>query len=248
MDIEAILEMYEDYTPSSTVPGPRNMYAGGQLVRNTVDGSRPGYSGDYDVKELDKATEYYTKGEYKKFNDIKGFGQGKDSEFIKKYKNIRTLIKKQLDYHDGKFVTPDKTRVKKTDQTIELEKFLKGKKTIKQSEFIEKLTELGYKNPKLTVNNIAFNKKLNIIRDVERAPQPERKSKIYSEAQLNKASKGMFNGKTYNQLSNDEKSKVRSKLFQQGGKYSKFRKINNPLSKELIKDIKTKYGNVYLRS
>ena len=26
-------------------PGPRNMYAGGQLVRNTVDGSRPGYKG-----------------------------------------------------------------------------------------------------------------------------------------------------------------------------------------------------------
>ena len=25
--------------------GPRNMYAGGQLVRNTVDGSRPGYAG-----------------------------------------------------------------------------------------------------------------------------------------------------------------------------------------------------------
>ena len=47
MDIEAILEMYEDdYNPSSTVPGPRNMYAGGQLVRNTVDGSRPGYSGE----------------------------------------------------------------------------------------------------------------------------------------------------------------------------------------------------------
>jgi hypothetical protein len=34
MDIEAILEMYEDdYNPSSTVPGPRNMYAGGQLVQ-----------------------------------------------------------------------------------------------------------------------------------------------------------------------------------------------------------------------
>jgi len=28
------------------VPGPRNMYAGGQLVSNTVDGSRPGYAGD----------------------------------------------------------------------------------------------------------------------------------------------------------------------------------------------------------
>ena len=44
-DIESILEMYEDdYNPSAMVPGPRNMYAGGQLVRNTVDGSRPGYA------------------------------------------------------------------------------------------------------------------------------------------------------------------------------------------------------------
>ena len=44
-DIEAILEMYEDdYNPGSMVQGPRNMYAGGQLVRNTVDGSRPGYA------------------------------------------------------------------------------------------------------------------------------------------------------------------------------------------------------------
>ena len=32
--------------PRSMIPGPRNMYAGGQLVRNTVDGSRPGYDGD----------------------------------------------------------------------------------------------------------------------------------------------------------------------------------------------------------
>ena len=86
--------------------GGRIGYDDGQLVRNTVDGSRPGYSGDYDMKELDAATEYYTNGEYTKFNDIKGFGHGKDEKFIKKYKNIRTLIKKQLDYHDGKFVTP----------------------------------------------------------------------------------------------------------------------------------------------
>jgi hypothetical protein len=60
MDIEAILEMYEDdYNPSSTVPGPRNMYASGQLVSNTVDGSRPGYAGDdfvnlNDIKKYNK--------------------------------------------------------------------------------------------------------------------------------------------------------------------------------------------------
>jgi hypothetical protein len=47
MDIEAILEMYEDdYNPSSTVPGPRNMYAQGQLVQPPGDGLRPGYAGD----------------------------------------------------------------------------------------------------------------------------------------------------------------------------------------------------------
>jgi len=46
-NIETILEMYEDdYNPSSTVPGPRNMYNQGQLVQPNADGSRPGYAGD----------------------------------------------------------------------------------------------------------------------------------------------------------------------------------------------------------
>ena len=224
---------------------PINKADGGMLVQPSVGDMREGFKKDYDVKELDKATEYYTKGEFKKFSDIKGFGQGKDPEFIKKYKNMRSLIKKQLDYHDGKFKIPDKTDQPKSDQTIKLEKYLEGKKTIKQSEFIKKLTELGYKDPKKTVNNLAFTKNLNIIRDVERAPQPFRGSKLYTKAQLNKASKGMFDGKSFSELDGKQRDRVFSKLRQQGGKYSKFRKINNPLSKELIKDIKTKFGNVY---
>ena len=65
MDIEAILEMYEDYTPSSMVPGPRNMYAQGQLVQPNVDGSRPGYSGEggaaLRLKNLEKDISKYTK-------------------------------------------------------------------------------------------------------------------------------------------------------------------------------------------
>jgi len=47
-DIESILEMYEDdYNPDPRpmAQEPRNMYNQGQLVQNTVDGSRPGYSG-----------------------------------------------------------------------------------------------------------------------------------------------------------------------------------------------------------
>ena len=34
--------------------GPRNMYAQGQLVSNTVDGSRPGYAGALTAKQQQK--------------------------------------------------------------------------------------------------------------------------------------------------------------------------------------------------
>ena len=71
MDIEAILEMYEDdYNPSSKVPGPRNMYAGGQLVSNTVDGSRPGYSGKKEVLSKTKFIELITKNSDKTYNEF----------------------------------------------------------------------------------------------------------------------------------------------------------------------------------
>ena len=48
-NIESILEMYEDdYNPSSTVPGPRNMAKGGAakqlLAQPNADGSRAGYA------------------------------------------------------------------------------------------------------------------------------------------------------------------------------------------------------------
>ena len=38
---------------------PRNMYNQGQLVSNTVDGSRPGYSGDFTAKQKQKITEAF---------------------------------------------------------------------------------------------------------------------------------------------------------------------------------------------
>jgi hypothetical protein len=43
--IDKMQVMYGDKDPSSTVPGPRNMFADGQLVRPSGDGSRPGYQG-----------------------------------------------------------------------------------------------------------------------------------------------------------------------------------------------------------
>jgi 6-pyruvoyl-tetrahydropterin synthase len=42
--IDKMQEMYGDKDPSSTVPGPRNMYSSGMLVKPNADGSRPGYA------------------------------------------------------------------------------------------------------------------------------------------------------------------------------------------------------------
>jgi len=63
--------------PRSMVQDPRNMYAGGQLVRNTVDGSRPGYSGSAFTKALMLL---------KNFNKT-GAVKGLEEKLIKKYKS-----------------------------------------------------------------------------------------------------------------------------------------------------------------
>ena len=84
MDIEAILEMYEDdYNPSSTVPGPRNMYNQGQLVQPNADGSRPGYSGLGGNKipkyVLNKGAQYFYKVDYDNLKDDKELTKEKKS-------------------------------------------------------------------------------------------------------------------------------------------------------------------------
>ena len=44
----------ENEGPRITAQEPRNMYAGGQLVRNTVDGSRPGYAGEVGTTNVER--------------------------------------------------------------------------------------------------------------------------------------------------------------------------------------------------
>ena len=79
MDIEKILFMYEDdYNPSSMVPGPRNMYAGGQLVQPSADGSRPGYNGKGDLAE----------GILKAYSEL---GKGKNTTTVDIYNKIKNL-------------------------------------------------------------------------------------------------------------------------------------------------------------
>ena len=124
----------------------------------------------YAVEELDKATQYYTGNPNAKYADLVG----------PENKPLRVKIRKALEYRGGKFVIPGSLPQdsEKSRTSQKLKNFLKGKTTIKQSELIEKLDEHGYKNPKVQVNNIAFdNPQLTVIRDVAKAPQPPRESK-----------------------------------------------------------------------
>ena len=87
--IEKMKEMYEG--ERITAQEPRNMYAGGQLVRNTVDGSRPGYAGYDNVYKNKQGNWVFRQG--KGDNEIyrSGFKTAKaasawgEKEFVKKY-------------------------------------------------------------------------------------------------------------------------------------------------------------------
>jgi len=68
--------------PRITAQEPRNMYAGGQLVRNTVDGSRPGYRGRPGGNPAFGTKEFSEK------RDV-----GKDIPKIRKY--LRTILRRK---------------------------------------------------------------------------------------------------------------------------------------------------------
>jgi len=91
-DFEDILEMFEDYKrdPRPMNQEPRNMYSQGQLVSNTVDGSRPGYSGKppttkhlgngvYEMTHERGSKTYYGKYERNKKSFKKSFGNNKEA-------------------------------------------------------------------------------------------------------------------------------------------------------------------------
>jgi hypothetical protein len=127
MDIEAILEMYEDdYNPSSTVPGPRNMYNQGQLVQPSGDGSRPGYSGDGMEKAKVKVANKYAQLEHKK--------NYYDLESKKERANIRYIMKK----HDNKFFKNYKIREKNVKRfETKKENLLKKTFNLTDADFLE---------------------------------------------------------------------------------------------------------------
>ena len=90
----------ENEGPRITAQEPRNMYAGGQLVRNTADGSRPGYNGDkyrrgYPLKQGSKFDEGFKWALQVDKGNITG------TEYFKKKKEM-------TDYVDAKVRTRKK--------------------------------------------------------------------------------------------------------------------------------------------
>jgi len=99
-NIESILEMYEDdYNPSFKVPGPRNMYAGGQLVQPNADGSRPGYSGRDRYSELMNTSVE----DLKKlgFTGVKGTKKGNPGGYYKFTEEFKEWVRKKTQEDPG---------------------------------------------------------------------------------------------------------------------------------------------------
>ena len=70
--MRSILDYIKVFKNIETYKGrePRNMFADGQLVQNTVDGSRPGYSGKKGMKQPNKIMRReYSSEQFDKFSD-----------------------------------------------------------------------------------------------------------------------------------------------------------------------------------
>ena len=106
-------------------PGPRNMYAGGQLVQNTADGSRPGYA---ENKYYTKTDPYHGKGAYIR------------PAHMKRYENIMKEYEKYLQ---------KELKTGNMSETKLLKSFLldQGKKGIQKHDFLNNMLTHSDKDP-----------------------------------------------------------------------------------------------------
>ena len=155
--------MYENEGPRITAQEPRNMYAEGQLVRNTVDGSRPGYQGKNQFTGNNplniKQSTYDLIPQIKE--DAKTMSQ---IEIEKRYKIHKKTLKKIKDAENIKFRTtylPEGTQEKSkpyaerytAEEKSEMYKARKGRETeadrIRARERDQKYRDKIYKDYKM---------------------------------------------------------------------------------------------------
>ena len=107
-DIEKILYTFEDdYNPSSMAQEPRNMYAKGQLVQPSDDGSRPGYGGT----KVDNNIQLRNNGNAFDVEIQRGPEVFRKSFNIKNYKNKSEALNAAKKFRDQKKKIPFKTGI-----------------------------------------------------------------------------------------------------------------------------------------
>ena len=99
-DATGAFEMFVAEEPSSMDQEPRNMYAGGQLVQPSDDGSRPGYKGIKDYSpEIQKIVNNYGIEKYNKLSTQNKFRvrDGQDVGSLSSDKLKKNVFKKEYD-------------------------------------------------------------------------------------------------------------------------------------------------------
>jgi len=128
----------------SMVQGPRNMYAGGQLVRNTVDGSRPGYAGKGDLTEgILKAYRELGKGKNTTTVDI--YNKIKNLPIFKKYsrRNLLVTIGKRLRTNNKPYTKTTPATSDAFEETKQAKRKVYLDQSVKQPTLVYEVTTPG---------------------------------------------------------------------------------------------------------
>ena len=126
--------------PRTMVHEPRNMYAGGQLVRNTVDGSRPGYQGKADAGFYQKIINNYKNSVAKDFasGDMSKTGSWRNylqKKYPKNWKKLQNKIKNELN-PPTRYQFSFKNKLMKNL----IEEANQGERFVQMTEIIDKVT------------------------------------------------------------------------------------------------------------
>ena len=140
---------FDAFAAASRDPGPRNMYAGGQLVQNTVDGSRPGYGGKYGTNIRKSSTSNSFEVQIirggKKFYDTFTWGEYKTGKKpVNLFKTKKEALNAAKAFRNEPTVLPKETGKQSKGQPIGFKKQIGGQAEIRKA--LNDIIEVGGKS------------------------------------------------------------------------------------------------------
>ena len=140
---------FDAFAAARRDPGPRNMYAGGQLVQNTVDGSRPGYGGKYGTNIRKSSTSNSFEVQIirggKKFYDTFTWGEYKTGKKpVNLFKTKKEALNAAKAFRNEPTVLPKETGKQSKGQPIGFKKQIGGQAEIRKA--LNDIIEVGGKS------------------------------------------------------------------------------------------------------